>query len=199
MEVLTMIRFRRRRTRGSTLVEVLMVTSALSTLGSGGAFTGVKDKSHQTACGEHLRQLGLAIQMFMMDNDGRLPTAAFYPTKASKQRGAKGINEVLASYVRNKDLFLCPGAPEAINKLGIAYIWNDRGNNFLLDNLPNPSTTWVMADLSAAATVIDQKVADARKIKLDVIPPAHLGGYNILYADGHVKWSKSPPKIVLDK
>ena len=187
------------RHRGSTLAEVLVVTAALSTLGSGGAFTAVKDKSKQQKCAHNLRQLGMAIQMFTADNDGRLPTAAFFPTKATKKRGLKSIHEVLASYAGNKDLFKCPGAPDAINKLGIAYLWNDLGNNFLLDNLENPGTTWIMADISAAATVIDKELAEEKKIDLSVIPPAHVGGYNVLYADGHVKWSKAPPKIVVQK
>jgi len=180
------------------LVEVLIVASALSSMGSG-SFEGAKDKARQTKCLQNLQQIGTALQMFLIDNDGRLPPAAFFPTPESKKRGLKGINEVLASYAGSKDLFLCPAAPDAVNKLGISYIWNDRGNNFLVDQVPSPSTTWIMTDISAATTIIDQKVADAKKIDLTVIPPAHVGGYNVLYLDGHVKWSKEPPKIEVDQ
>lgn len=191
--VIDMKRLRRRgRVSGCTLIEVMVVTSSLASLGSG-AFTGAMDAARRDACGQNLRQLGLAVQMFADDNDGKLPAAYFLPADAEKDPGS--IERILMPYVKSKPLFICPSAPEAVKKFGLGYIWNDQLNNMLIDQVPNPSQVWMMTDINAAATAVPAQMAQQKKIDLSLIPPAHLEGYNILYADGHVKWSKEPPKI----
>lgn len=177
---------------GCTLAEVLVVTSTMSSLG-GGAFTGAMDKAKQTVCEQNLRQLGLAIQMFADDNDGKYPNAWFLPKDLIKD--PRSIGKLLMSYVNNKSLFMCPSAPEPIKKFGLGYLWNDQLNNLTSEQIPNPSQTWMMTDINAAATALTPEQAKQGKVDLSVIPPAHVGGYNVLYADGHVKWSKEPPKI----
>ena len=184
---------RRKRSAGCTLAEVLAVSSALATLGTGGAFTGAMDKSKQAVCETNLRQLGMALQMFLADNDGRFPAAWFLPRHAENDPGS--IMRVLFPYVRNKAIFMCPAAPEPIQKFGLGYLWNDRLNNMLADQIPNPSQVWVLTDLNAVTSALTPQQAEEFKINIGAIPPAHVGGYNVLYADGHVKWSKEPPKI----
>jgi len=187
-----------KRTRGVTLVEVLVVSSMLASL-SGGSYQGVKDKAKQEVCASNLKQLGLAIFMFAEDNDGRLPVAWFYPWK-DPNKDKYSIKVLLWPYVKNQSLFLCPSAPEEINKRGLSYVWNDTINALLIDQIQNPSQTWLMADMNGvcptAALLVaqDPKMTKQRKAML-AVPPAHLEGYNILYADGHVKWSKEPPQI----
>ncbi|MBI3921776.1 MAG: prepilin-type N-terminal cleavage/methylation domain-containing protein [Armatimonadetes bacterium] len=183
---------KRRKSWGCTLVEVLAVTGAMSSLG-GGAFTGATDKAKQTVCEQNLRQLGLAVQMFADDNDGKYPEAWFLPKDLIKD--PRSIGKLLMPYVNNKSLFMCPSAPDAIQKFGLGYLWNDQLNNLTSEQITNPSQTWMMTDINAAATALTPAQAKQGKVDLSAIPPAHVGGYNILYADGHVKWSKEPPKI----
>ncbi|NCO36218.1 MAG: DUF1559 domain-containing protein [Armatimonadetes bacterium] len=184
---------RRRRTAGCTLVEVLVVSSALASLGSGGAFTAAMDKGRQSVCESNLRQLGMALQMFVDDNDGKFPAAWFLPKHSENDPGS--IMRALFPYVKNKPLFMCPAAPEAIQKFGLGYLWNDQLNNMLADQIPNPSQIWVLTDLNAVTSALTPEQARQQNINIGAIPPAHVGGYNVLYADGHVKWSKEPPKI----
>ncbi|NCO38655.1 MAG: hypothetical protein GW911_04315 [Armatimonadetes bacterium] len=190
-----MIRLAARSSRGTALAEVIAVAAALSALG-GNAFTGAKSAAHKGTCEANLKQLGAALKMYALENNGKLPTAVFYPGAKAKT-DPKSIRKQLSSYVKSEDAFTCPGAPSGLNKNGLSYLWNDSLNGASLRRVPNASSTWMLVDATAAATAIDSKTAAAKKINLKAIPPAHVGGYNILYADGHVGFSKKAPKITV--
>lgn len=162
--------------RAFTAAELLVVTTILTSFGAGGGYVGVMDKGRQQVCASNLRQLGLAIKMFAMDNDGRLPNAVFFPNPQTAAKDPRNIRNILWPYVKNQNLFLCPSAPEGLKKIGITYVWNDRRSGQLLDSIKDPSNTLLMIDAVSALG-----------------KPAHLGGYNILYADCHVKWSPRGP------
>jgi prepilin-type processing-associated H-X9-DG protein len=172
---------------------VVAVAAALSALG-GNAFTGAKSAAHKGTCQANLKQLGAALKMYALDNNGKLLTALFYPGARAKT-DPKSLRKQLSSYVKAENVFLCPGAPSSLNKNGLSYLWNDSLNGAPLKRIPNASSTWMLVDAAAAAKALDSKTAAAKKIK--PIPPAHVDGYNILYADGHVAWSKTPPKIAV--
>ncbi|MBD3293270.1 MAG: hypothetical protein GF393_10120 [Armatimonadia bacterium] len=162
---------RRGRRLGFTAVEVLAVTGILTGLG-GGAFVGHKSKAHQTACQQHLRQIGMAIQMRTMTGEA-LPRAWFYPPDPPHPaRNQYHLANVMSSEVP-KQMFICPGAPQQIQQRGICYVYNDRLGDKTLDQVPNPAATWLMMDINVVS---------------DRVPPAHNGGCNVLFVDGHVKW-----------
>ena len=158
------------------MVELMVVTTLMTSFGAGGGYVGVMDKTRQQVCASNLRQLGVAVKMFAMDNDGRLPNAVFYPNPKTAAQNPRNIRNLLWPYVKNQALFLCPSAPEGLKQIGITYVWNDRRSGHLLDSIKDPTNTLLMID---AVSVLGK--------------PAHLGGYNILYADGHVKWSPQGP------
>lgn len=177
-----MLRMRRRGWRaGVTMVELMAVTGIMSTLAgqSGSAFMQVRNQALGTQCGHQLRSIHLAIQMATDQNDGRLPVAWFFPWKmtATGQLDPTDqyniVNIVAGRDAGTRRLFVCPAAPEPWQKLGLTYVYNDAIGGRLLDNLPNPSMTWLMMD----ANVMDP----AR------FPTPHVGTYNVLFADGHVK------------
>lgn len=189
-----MLTRRRGRQHGVTLVEVLMVSSFMSGLG-GGAYQGALDGARRDVCLNNLKQLGLAIQMFAMDHDDKLPVAAFYPQKDPKNN-PQSIRVKLWSYVKSDPIFQCPAAPDVLNSQGgLAYVWNDALNGMLQDQIPNPSQVWMMTDMATTLTALPADVAKQKSINAKVVPPPHVNGYNILYADGHVKWSPTPPVI----
>ena len=64
------------------MVEVLIVASALSSMGSG-SFEGAKDKARQTKCLQNLQQIGTALQMFLIDNDCRRRRSSRRPSPRS--------------------------------------------------------------------------------------------------------------------
>lgn len=182
-----------RRARGAALAEVVALAATLSSLGAA-AFSGSKSSANKTACAAHLTKLGKALKMYALDNYGKLPSCKLYPGAKAKT-DPKSIRKALAEYISTGSTFTCGGAPSKINGYGLGYLWNDAVNGKSLRKLPK--TTWLMTDVTAVKAAINSKTAAAKKINLKAIPPAHSGGYNILYADGRVKFSKTPPKITV--
>ena len=161
-----------RRTRGFTMAEVLIVTGILTSLGGNG-FQNVTNKSYQVQCYNQLRQMFMAFQM-RANNDEPLPQAWFYPPDPPHPaREQYNLVNLLARDGVPKSLFICPSAPEEIKNRGICYLYNDKLSNRNLDSIDNPTATWIMMDVNAVS---------------GDITPAHNGGCNVLYCDGHVKW-----------
>lgn len=160
-----------RRRGGFTMAEVLVVTGILTGLG-GGAFLGVNEMAHRTTCQQHLRQIGMAIQMMTMAGEP-LPRAWFYPPDNHPNRNKYHLALIMAQQGVPAEMFICPSAPQAIQQRGICYIYNDLLGGKEIDELPNPAATWMLMDLNVVS---------------DAVPPAHTGGCNVLFVDGHVKW-----------
>jgi prepilin-type processing-associated H-X9-DG protein len=172
-----MLRMRRRGWRaGVTLIEVTVVAGILSNLASqqNGVFMQVQNKGLGDACLMQLKQIYLQIQMYAEDNDGRLPTAWFFPFKQDPTDQYNLVNVLARNNASMRQLFICPAAPQPWKQLGITYAYNDRLSGCLLDNVPNPTNTWLMMD--------------ANVINPERFPPPHVGGYNVLFCDGHSKW-----------
>ncbi len=168
-------RFRRRGWRaGVSLVEITVVSGLLSAMSGGSnAFLQVQNKALGTQCQMQLQQAYRLIQMYTDDNDGRLPRAWCFPWRQNAADPFILTNALGVRDAATRKLFICPAAPQGWLQLGLTYIYNDALSGQLLDNVPNPSMTWLMTD----ANIIDPR-----------LPPPHLGGYNVLFCDGRVKW-----------
>ncbi len=109
---------RRRRRAGFTAVEVLAVAGILTGLG-GNAFVGSTSKAHQTACQQHLRQIGMAIQMSTMTGDP-LPRAWFYPPDPPhRMRNQYDAGKVTSAGVPTR-MCIRPASPAAVEQRGIS-------------------------------------------------------------------------------
>ena len=152
------------------MAEVLAVTGILTGLG-GGAFLGVNEMAHRTTCQQHLRQIGMAIQMMTMAGDP-FPRAWFYPPDDHPNRNQYHLALIMTQQGVPREMFICPSSPQSIQQRGICYIYNDKLGR-TMDELPDPATIWVLMDMNVVS---------------EAVPPAHTGGCNVLFADGHVKW-----------
>lgn len=195
----------RHRRRGFTLVEVLVVTGIMVSMG-GQDFSGALDKAKQSQCAQQLKQIYQALQMYGIDNDDRLPRAWFYPPDRHPNRETYNLARILAPYAGDKRLFLCPAAPPALQAKGITYVWNDSCNTKMLSQIP--PNTWLMTDVNVVcnknlltawlrAKGVEEGSDEWQRYLTGAarIPPAHVGGYNVLYANGAVKWSPQPPML----
>lgn len=90
---------------GFTLIELLVVIAIIAILAAMlfPVFASVKEKARQTSCLSNLKQLGLAIQMYVTDNEG-YPLSSSPSSTKPRTRWADHIQP----YTKNTSIFLCP-------------------------------------------------------------------------------------------
>jgi prepilin-type N-terminal cleavage/methylation domain-containing protein/prepilin-type processing-associated H-X9-DG protein len=92
---------------GFTLAELLVVIAIIALLIS--ISTPVLSKArvfaHRTACRSQLRGTGMALRMYVNDNDETMPVAAQLP---SDEPNLPCITDVLLPYLKNKEAMCCP-------------------------------------------------------------------------------------------
>jgi prepilin-type N-terminal cleavage/methylation domain-containing protein/prepilin-type processing-associated H-X9-DG protein len=135
-----------------TLIELLVVIAAIGILAALllPALRGAKDRVLVTKCLSNLREIGLAVQLYRDDNEGRYPTVSGAnwisfrlggddPDAGSGSRFGleNATNRVLWQYTTSRDLYRCP-ADRGMNvlpfmqpfdnlyaKIGTSYKYND--------------------------------------------------------------------------
>jgi prepilin-type N-terminal cleavage/methylation domain-containing protein/prepilin-type processing-associated H-X9-DG protein len=202
-------------------------------------FTQARDKARQAACFAHLRQIGGALMMYVQDYDGRMPIACGHGraqtwiwggsdltgpcgqegiTRATpkdtllgpEQTPPRYIQELLHPYVKNGQLWFCPGVGKDRFFLGDRQ-WPTYGYNgttylwiwFADPSWPtNPFSKRAPIKVSGLAIAAIPRPAEAPTLwdhpdwnpitepctSMD-LKPAHAKGLNVLYADGHVKYN----------
>jgi hypothetical protein len=174
---MSMFRIRsRRRSLAFGLIEVMLVSSMMTTLNSqtAGGFRYALDLAKETQGKENLRQIYLLL--VAQTTAEPLPEAAFYP-KGDPRKDPKSIMNLIEGAVPG--LFISPFAPEGLRQKGLTFAWNDTVNGKDLSRLPND--TWLLIDLAAF-------IADPG------VPAPHR--YLLLYADGRTMAVTSlPPDI----
>lgn len=176
---------RRRAALAFTLVEVTMVAGIVG--GAQGSYTGALDRAKRTVCQHNLKQIYqglLQIDLF----EGRLPKISFY-SKDPKKDPHSLLRVLGPSYA---GVLVCPTMPEDLKRRGLTYIFNDQLCGKSLSMVRDPGHTWLVMEMTAV--VRDKK--DPRRL---AGPQPHSGGVNVLYADGHVEWTKTPPMLVKPK
>jgi len=115
--------FRRSAQRGFTLIELLVVIAIIAILAAilMPVFSQAREKARQASCGSNLKQMGLAIQMYVQDYEA-------YPAFSFNRVGGVELwHDVLQPYVKNVGIFVCPSLPQS--QMAFQQVGAQRGRN----------------------------------------------------------------------
>ena len=169
------------RTAAFTLVELLIVISIIAILAALllPVLGKTRESGRSTACLSNLRQLGLALQMYVQDNNNKLPVMfdAQVDTNAFPATNMAIMNIVLSNYLGSVEILKCPSdVKDFFHKTGSSYSWNTWLNGQDADHLQIGPLSFDPHNIPLSFD--KEAFHNARGAKL---------GVNYLYADGHIQ------------
>jgi prepilin-type N-terminal cleavage/methylation domain-containing protein/prepilin-type processing-associated H-X9-DG protein len=210
---------RNRIHQGFTLIELLVVIAIIALLAAilFPVFAKARENARRASCQSNLKQIGLGWMQYSQDYDEHVvPWATdLLGTDPNFTGQAFFWDAALDPYVKNTQIYKCPSL--AINKLmscddDFAYTYNKdvggAGRNLSSIILPAQTPSFIEAEGYSTAPSFylrtgSQKIAGARILAAGTwqgqrdncsngYAIRHFDGANYLFADGHVKWIKSP-------
>lgn len=173
---------RRGNWRGFTLIELLVVIAIIGVLVSLllPVLAKVKESGKAAGCMNNLRQIGIALQLYVQDNNNKMPYMLDKPLQTNNtvvSNTYPSPDYVLSNYLGNPMILRCPSDNKGIfEQTKSSYGWNSLLNGQDANHLNilgfglQPHQVPVMFD--------KEKFHAARGEKK---------GQNYLYADGHIK------------
>ena len=132
----------RKKDHGFTLIELLVVIAIIAILAAilFPVFAQAREKARQAGCQSNLKQIGLALKMYVQDYDETWPSGQILKDYSPGQTGAVGqdfifngwVSNMLRPYTRNQQIYRCP----TLAGSGFADPWNGgtattNGTNFV--------------------------------------------------------------------
>lgn len=120
-----------------TLIELLIVITIIAILAAVlfPVFAQAKEAAKKTVCISNARQIGLALTIYLSDNDDTMPIFyAYNSAPAAGQPGHKGVELALIPYAKSPDIFKSPldlGGPYlSVDVPGSKSYWEAYGSSY---------------------------------------------------------------------
>ena len=164
-----------------TLIELLVVIAIIGVLAAMLMPTLGKAKEQARAidCVNNLRQIGVALQLYVDENNNRLPIMRdrLLGTNAPPTNAFPSVEIVLATQLGNVQVLRCPSDKERIfEQTGSSYGWNSLLNGQKADS---PEVFNIQFGPSQIPVFFDKEAFHKAR--------GEKKGVNYLYADGHIK------------
>lgn len=165
------------KTRAFTFIELMVVLAVITILAALllPALARTREIGRSTACLSNLHNIGLALQMYVNENQNVLPTMYDQSTNGPVTNST-AINIVLLP-LTTSNIFRCPSDNQGLFQVtGSSYSWNNLLNGQDADNLRLLTNAYPPTQIPV--------VFDKEKFH---IVRGDQRAINYLYADGHIK------------
>lgn len=213
---------RSRQRRGFTLIELLVVIAIIAILAAilFPVFARARENARRTSCLSNLKQMGLAVMMYVQDYDETYPRNQQFVTATTYTYWAN----LLQPYIKSQQVFLCPSTQrtnivdggygvntrvfvertESLTPLKLAalpaaantYMMMDYGTWRIIETyINNPTNLSYLPGIGDVKNLTDATCPTGTSsydpYRSDCMRGRHFDGVNVNFADGHAKWLKT--------
>ena len=170
----------RKGIRAFTLIELLVVIAIIAILAAMllPVLSKAKEAGRAAACLSNLHQIGLALQIYVSDNNNRMPVMSEKLVETNSpptNPPIATVDIVLRNHLGNTNVLHCPSDPKVFAETASSYYWNSLLNGQDADHLQMLLTTAP----HQIPVFLDKEVFHAARGPGKEV--------NYLYADGHIK------------
>jgi prepilin-type N-terminal cleavage/methylation domain-containing protein/prepilin-type processing-associated H-X9-DG protein len=129
---------------GFTLIELLVVIAIISILAAilFPVFARARENARRSSCMSNMKQLGLSVLQYTLDNDGKL--MGYVATRSDGSTTSDWNRfEAMQSYIKNHQVMFCPSAPKYASTASITGAWATQ-YGFPADSTNKPIQTAVV-------------------------------------------------------
>jgi prepilin-type N-terminal cleavage/methylation domain-containing protein len=157
---------------GFTLIELLVVIAIIAILAAilFPVFASAREKARAITCVSNGRQIGIAVQMYLQDNDETMPIFEMYNTAASGGAPGtpahRGVEDEVTPYAKSTGLFHCPDDNGGPDTGGVSY-YSSFGSSYRFTHacftvVTDPNNPWVSREDDTIVSTPAQAVTDSQ-------------------------------------